>query len=367
MLQDQGLYQEAATLMPKISEGVTKRNQEKEAQDMLFRRRQLVERLGGESMSAENAMAISESPDAFKEFVKNTWKAKSTQPPDRQQRYVNNEIVYEQWDPTQGKYVEIGRAPRSVAGQKPDLIQNLEYQANRIGCKLDDPECYKKAEEAYINLKRQDTASSQIIANTVNNLEEKQLPAARAAQKRAKRIKRGLKILGASGAKPITGAFAEARLSADKIASLFGLSKGAAASATEALATNQLGIAAQILASGAFGAGTGISERDLTSAMQMAGADMSLTVGGMVQILRSLHDAAVDEVIQHNSDINNLSDDALSRSAFKRSRYLVPVPERLPEPTPDEPTPDEPTPIKRPINELTQAELDREKEKSGIK
>jgi len=328
LFQKEGMVQEAQKIMGRIQE-LQKSKQKEQFQN--FMTTASVESPEDLLKAARAAYAAGENQTgaSLMASYKNA-KAAVGKAPDRKQRFEGNDIIYEEWDPTKQMYVEVGRAPRSVAGQKPDMIQNLEYQAKLIGCNLSDPECYAKAEEKVINLKRQDTAESSVIANTFKELETKQLPAARAAEKRVKRIDRGLKILGADGAKPITGAFAEARLTADKVASLFGLSKGAAASATEALTANQLEIAARILASGAFGAGTGISERDLTSAMQMAGADMTLTVGGMVEILKSLRESSISEIEEHNRDIENLSDVVLKRSAYSRSRYLVPVPERLP-------------------------------------
>lgn len=354
LFQQEGMVQEAQKMMGRIQE-LQKGKQKEQFQNYLSTGKFDTPEDMLNAARAAFAAGENQTGTAFLTSYKNA-KGAVGKAPDRKQRFQGNDIIYEEWDPTKNMYVEVGRAPRSVAGQKPDMIQNLEYQAKLLGCDLNDPECYAKAEEKVINLKRQDTATSSVIANTFRELETKQLPAARAAAKRVARIDRAFKILDVPVDKPITGIGAEARLTVDKIAAMFQISKGKAAAATEALQANNMGLAGELLASGMFGAGTGISDRDMATALQMAGADMSLTVGGMVQILKNLRESSISEIEQHNRDIESLSDDVIKRGAFSRKRYLVPVPQRLsdkPAPTPDA----KKITLPKPISEMTDEEL----------
>jgi hypothetical protein len=236
-----------------------------------------------------------------------------------------NEVIYEQWNPAKKEWVEYGKAPRSVGGQAPDAIQNLQFQAKRLNCNLNDPECYKQAEAAVLNLKRADVPGGQIVVKTVENLNE-ELGNTRKLASRVNKIDKAFKILKGADGQPITGSFADARTGAAKLGELFGISSNKAVQASEALKSNNMALAGELLASGMFGAGTGISDRDMETALQMAGADMALSFDGMVRILENLREEAVNKIGAYNNDVDAVDEAIVKKSGYSRNRYKVPVP-----------------------------------------
>ena len=236
-----------------------------------------------------------------------------------------SESVYQEWDSAAGVWKELGRAPRSVGGQEPDSVQNLKFQAKRIGCDLSDPACYEQAREQVIMLKRADTPAGQIQVANVKLMNEG-LVTARGLAERVGKIDKAFETLSGKDGKPLVGTFSDMRTASAKFGELFGISNNKAVQATEALKSNNMALAGELLASGMFGAGTGISDRDMETALQMAGADMALSYDGMVRILQNLREQAIGKLNTYNKDINNTSNDLIDATGYNRDRFVVPVP-----------------------------------------
>ena len=216
--------------------------------------------------------------------------------------------------------------------------QNLEFQAKRLGCDLNDPACYAQAKEEVIKLKRVDGIENKVVPKAIENL-EKSLTDARGLSDRIVKIDDAFKILKGVDGKPITGSFADVRTGAAKLAELFGLSSEKAVQASEALQANNMGLAGELLASGMFGAGTGISDKDMETALKMGGADMALTYGGMIRILTGLRKAAVNKLTVYNKDLSSLKSNVFDQAGYERGRYAVPIPEEV-QATPTSPNED---------------------------
>ena len=243
-----------------------------------------------------------------------------------------------------------------MPGQKPDMIQNLEYQATRLKCDLKDPDCYAKAQEAVITLKRDNAGEGKIMADTVKQLNEKRENAI-VNRKRVISLNNALDIMdGKLGAKPITGALASARVSVDKFAQLFGIKKRSlAVEVTEYLQQNRIEDAARVLATGAFGSGTAVSDRDLLSAFQAVGADMSMTGEGIRRILTRLKESVIDDLNQYTLDVEGHTDDIFAASKKKKSYYLIDIPKRLAQEPP--PPPAAKINTGKPKDQMTEQEL----------
>lgn len=319
IMQQAGKYSDPMSQAQEAYKMFQQQGMVKEAQMMLERMRSL--QAEGVDTRYKEAQIKKMEADAIA-----AGQAKEAKAPTTRQYYKGNDTVYEQWDPDTKTWVEYGRAPRTVGGQKPDMIQQLEYQARRLKCDIEDPVCYAKAEEAIVNLKRGDASAGQILVNTVKKLDE-DLKEARTNATRVKRIDKAFDILTGANGMPITGSFADTRTGILKIGKLFGISESKAVQATEALKSNNMGLAGELLASGMFGAGTGISDRDMATALQMAGADTSLTYEGMIRILENLRADALDKIKTYNNDINGLSDDFFKKTSYNRQRYLIDVPQ----------------------------------------
>jgi hypothetical protein len=237
-----------------------------------------------------------------------------------------SETIYQQWDSAAGAWKELGRAPRSIGGQEPDSVQNLKFQAKRIGCDLNDPACYEQARNEVVKLKRADTPAGQIQVANVTRMNES-LTTARGLSERVGKIDKAFETLSGKDGKPLVGIFSDMKVASAKFGELFGISNNKAVQATEALKSNNMALAGELLASGMFGAGTGISDRDMETALQMAGADMALSYDGMVRILQNLREQAIGKLNRYNNDVNNTSNDLITATGYSRDRFVVPVPE----------------------------------------
>ena len=236
-----------------------------------------------------------------------------------------SETIYQQWDSAAGAWKELGRAPRSIGGQEPDSVQNLKFQAKRIGCDLNDPACYEQARNEVIKLKRADTPAGQIQVANVTRMNES-LTTARGLSERVGKIDKAFETLSGKDGKPLVGIFSDMKVASAKFGELFGISNNKAVQATEALKSNNMALAGELLASGMFGAGTGISDRDMETALQMAGADMALSYDGMVRILQNLREQAIGKLNRYNNDVNNTSNDLITATGYNRDYFVVPVP-----------------------------------------
>ena len=266
--------------------------------------------------------------------------------------YSGQQVIYETYDSKQGKYVEYARAPRTAKGGPTNDQQNLEFQARTVlNCKLSDPECYKKALENVVAIKRADPGAGKILSGTVERLNETRETAI-TTRKRIAALDRASGILdGKLGAKPIVGAAAGLRLGIDKFASLFGISNGSAAAVTELLQQNRIADAAALLATGAFGAGTGISDRDLQSAFSIVGADMAVTADGLRMVFAQLRKEGVRDLKQYQQDVEGYDDEVFTAARKKKSFFLIDIPKVV------EKAEGPKVPTSKPLNELTDKEL----------
>ena len=288
------------------------------------------------------------------EYVEYSRAPRSIASSDKKDReyYKGQEVVYESYDPKKGEYVEYARAPRTAKGGPTNDQQNLEFQAKTVlNCNLSDPECYKKALENVVAIKRAEPGAGKILSGTVEKLNESRETAV-TIRKRVSALDRASGILdGKLGAKPIVGAAAGLRLGIDKFASLFGISNGSAAAVTELLQQNRIADAAALLATGAFGAGTGISDRDLQSAFSIVGADMAVTADGLRMVFAQLRKEGIRDLKQYQQDVEGYDDEVFKSARKKKSFFLIDIP-RLVEKA-DGPK----VSATKPLEEMTDAEL----------
>jgi len=274
-------------------------------------------------------------------------------PPEDRTYHKGDQTIFEQWNPETQKYDEVARAPRSITTpkDKPASVQELEWHASQIGCDLKDPACYNKAQERVLTLKRATPGEGQILSATVKKLNEDREKAL-TTRTRIKGIDRAIDILdGKMGGTPIVGAAANVRLGIDKFAALFKISTGDAAAVTEALSQNRIEDAARLLATGAFGSGTAVSDRDLMSAFSAVGADLSMTAKGLRMIFKRLRDDGVDNLNQYLQDIETYDSEVFSASKKSKKYYILDIPQIAPN------TNVVTTPV--PINEMSTDEIRR--------
>ena len=126
----------------------------------------------------------------------------------------------------------------------------------------------------------------------------------------------------------ILGSFAQTRKGAEKfISQVFGIGDKDAVTRTEQLMSKVRTLSAQMLASGMFGSGTGISERDLLEAKEIAGASETLTPTGMAKILRMNAKMEALKLKQYNERLERLPSSFWERSMIPREGFVVETPE----------------------------------------
>ena len=211
--------------------------------------------------------------------------------------------------------------------------KTIRYFAEQVlKCDMNDPKCLKEAMQMAIDYKRSDTAANQMNVHSYKALGDKYTKAEQ-SRVNIQTANEALKQLD-SGRVNI-GAFGNTRQDAEKLYAQILQSMGvnvvdeqdAVARTAELLAkTKRLG--GQLLASGMFGSGTGISERDLQTAMEMAGASESLTPQAMIQILKYNAQFEQAALKNYNNQLNRYSTAFWNRvPEGGKAAYAVDIPE----------------------------------------
>jgi hypothetical protein len=218
-------------------------------------------------------------------------------------------------------------------GKVSTAEQNIAYFAEKvIGCDPSDPKCLQDAMKMAIEYKRGDTAANQMTVKSYEKLNE-EYKSAETSRQNIMVANDSLRML--ESGKVNVGSFAKTRQGAEKFYSQLlnsvGInvkSEAEAVARTETLMANTKRLAGQLLASGMFGSGTGISERDLQTAMEMAGAGENLTPQGMKQILELNAKIERAKLQQYNQRLGRYSSAFWNRTPEgSREAYVVDVPD----------------------------------------
>jgi len=124
------------------------------------------------------------------------------------------------------------------------------------------------------------------------------------------------------------GSFAKTRQGAQKfLQQVFGLDDDGAVARTELLLARVKRLGGEALASGMFGTGTAISDRDLITAMSIAGGDESLTPEGMRAVIKANMAVDMIELEKYNERVNRLGDAFWEKSFYSKDAYTIQAPE----------------------------------------
>lgn len=193
-------------------------------------------------------------------------------------------------------------------------IKNIFAHAKfKFGCDARDPECFRKAEASYKELKRDDQIEV-LGYKTAEAAREKAMASANAVRT----ANSALRILD-SGEVNI-GSFPATRQGLDKFIATFlpsfGSTAGERASRTALLLSQTKTLAGELLSSGMFGEGTGISQRDLQTAEEIAGAADTLTPESMKEILELNAKMNAAKIMRFNQRVDNYSPDFFARTVY---------------------------------------------------
>jgi hypothetical protein len=125
-----------------------------------------------------------------------------------------------------------------------------------------------------------------------------------------------------------TGSFAKTRQGAEKfLGAVFGLDEDKSVQRTEELMARVQRLGGEALASGMFGSGTAISDRDLQTAMSIAGGDQALTPEGMEAIIRANMGIDIYKLQDYNQRLDRIGGGFWEKSFYSKDAYKINVPE----------------------------------------
>lgn len=215
-----------------------------------------------------------------------------------------------------GKIAEAVRLKNAFKKEQSSAEKAIEYFAQKF-----TNGDMQAAKEMYIETKR----TEPLLADTSKRLEGDYDKAA-STFSRLQTANEALQVL-ASGDVNI-GALPKTRQGAEKLLEqAFGLDADQSVARTELLMARAKKLGGEALASGMFGSGTAISDRDLITAMSIAGGDENLTPAGMEAILRANMAIDMYQLEKYNRRVNALGEGFWDRSFYSKDSYLFDVPE----------------------------------------
>lgn len=231
------------------------------------------------------------------------------------------------------KLLELAKTMDVKEASQGNAEKNITFFAEKVlKCDPKDKACMEKAMQMAVDYKRGDTAANQMTVKGYEKL-NKDYESAETSRDNVLTANKSLKLL--EEGKVNLGSFAKTRQGAQKfytdLLNAVGIpvtDEREAVARTEELLANTKRLAGQLLASGMFGSGTGISERDLQTAMEMAGAGENLTPEGMKRILELNAKIERAKLMQYNEKLNRYSTAFWARSPEgSKEAFTVDIPD----------------------------------------
>ena len=254
-------------------------------------------RVGGFPGEADLAMTQANDYKKMETDRMNATTSATKEPKTRKTEYVkivNGKRVpyekYEQWDANTQTWTFVSEAPTYKPDGKTIIARDLEDAARGVlnadgsfGCNIDEGECYLKAMKIYKELKGRETAFTRTYGGKVGEEVSKQHMGAIASGGSVYTIDLAFNQLNSGDA--IVGSFAKPRLALAKFLGLITGDDNADIAATETWMSVTGKLVADLLSTGAFGAGTGLSDNDLIFAKAMVGGAIELDERSIRKIL----------------------------------------------------------------------------------
>ena len=228
-------------------------------------------------------------------------------------------------------------AANSFSSNMSTPEKNLNYFEKRNNCaqfEVGSPQheaCKKDAFDQYLTYARSDTAANKMMGTAYERV-NKDYTTAETDRSNIQVANHALELID-SGQLNV-GSFGEARQGAERlyktVLGSFGIEvdDNESVQRTEELIATTGRLAGQLLASGMFGAGTGISEKDLQFARQMVGNAQNLTPEGMVRILRLNAQLSQQRIEKYNKRVDSMSDAFWARTPEgSKASYMVNAPQ----------------------------------------
>lgn len=228
-------------------------------------------------------------------------------------------------------------AANSFASNMSTPEKNLTYFEQRNNCgqfEQGTPEyeaCRKDAFSQYLTYARSDTAANKMMGTAYDRI-NKDYATAETDRSNIQVANHAMELI--DNGQLNVGSFGSARQGAERlyktVLNSFGIEvdDDQSVQRTEELIATTGRLAGQLLSSGMFGAGTGISEKDLEFARQMVGNAQNLTPEGMVRILRLNAQIAAQRINKFNKRVDDMNPAFWLRTPEgSRDAFKVSVPE----------------------------------------
>jgi len=203
------------------------------------------------------------------------------------------QVVYTktvQYNPSNQQWDFISEAPKYAPDKPTATMQDMLSAAAVVdngdgtyGCDLDNPDCWIKATAIYHATTTKETSLDAAISESAGEEISKQFKDARTANETINTIDASFSALNSGD--PITGFASDMRLGLAKMIGAISGDENKDVQATEVWMATTGKLVAELLGSGAFGSGTGLSDNDVKFAKAMVGGDVTLDESSIRRIL----------------------------------------------------------------------------------
>ena len=247
----------------------------------------------------EAALAMKEANE-FKNAETNALKAQtsSTKAPTREDsdylKIVNGkEVIYtktEEWQPSTKTWKLVSEAPKYGPDKPTATMQDMMFHASKVqnadgtvGCNLDDESCWIAATDLYHATAVKEDSFDKEFGAVAGKDVAKRYENAKSSVDAINTIDASFNALNSGD--PITGFGSNMRLGLAKMIGVMTGDERKDVQATEVWLATTGKLVADLLASGAFGSGTGLSDNDVKFAKAMQGGDVTLDENSIRRIL----------------------------------------------------------------------------------
>jgi len=254
-------------------------------------------RVGGFPDEADLAM---KQANDYQKTLTDALKAQtsSTKAPTREDsdylKIVNGkEVIYtktEEWQPSTKTWKLVSEAPKYGPDKPTATMQDMMFHASKVqnadgtvGCDLDDESCWIAATDLYHATAVKEDSFDKEFGESAGKDVAKRYENAKSSVDAINTIDASFNALNSGD--PITGFASNMRLGLAKMIGVMTGDERKDVQATEVWLATTGKLVADLLASGAFGSGTGLSDNDVKFAKAMQGGDVTLDENSIRRIL----------------------------------------------------------------------------------
>ena len=241
-------------------------------------------------------------------------------------RNVGNIQITEDWNPDTQQWVKVSEAPRwqeksdSTSVRKTDL----QFEAKLLGCDLSDSVCKAQVEKNLLDSKGIEDAFSESIGGAAGKqFIEVDYKNAKASSAILRDIDIAVELMD-EGVR--SGTFAQTRNDFAKFFNTIGLTDDAKVSSTEALISTMSKQVANLLATGALGAGTGLSDKDVEFAKGIVGGSITWSEDSIRRVLYIQQRLAVLTLNRYKTKLDSINPKYFERLPFGGDSFQVEIP-----------------------------------------